>query len=178
MERKKAVIQWFMIVILLALATLLPVFFTQRVGTVHEYVMSSTDKNYVFQELGETGITQEFVPEYEDLEAVELVLVLLDSITEGNIRIQIEDPDGKIVCDKEFRPSDIVAGEFNLFSLNAPLCKGKVHRLHLSFDGTAEGEGSPSALIAHKEQNLRETGNMYLGTELSELNLAVTYHYR
>ncbi len=176
MERKKAVVQCFIIVILLALAALLPVFFTRRVETVHEYVMSSTDKNYVFQELGETGIIQEFVPEYDDLEAVELVLILLDSITEGNIRIQIEDPDGKIVCDKEFRPSDIIAGEFNLFSLNAPLCKGKVHRLHLSFDGTAEG--SPSALISHKEQNLRETGDMYLGTELSEFNLAVTYHYR
>ena len=87
MERKKAVIQCFIIVILLALAALLPVFFSRRVETVHEYVMSSTDKNYVFQELGETGIIQEFVPEYDDLEAVELVLILLDSITEGNIRL-------------------------------------------------------------------------------------------
>lgn len=176
MERKKKLIQWAVIIIILSFSVLLPAAFTQQIETVHEYLMSSTDKNYVFQELGGVGIVQEFVPEYDDLEAVELFLILLDSVTEGNILIQVEDPNGKIVCDRAFKPSDIDAGEFYLFKLNAPLQKGEVHRLHLRFEGMAEE--LPCALVAHKEQNLYETRDMYLGTELLEFNLAVTYHYR
>lgn len=176
MKRKKKFVQWSVILIILIFSTLLPVVFSQRIEAVHEYLMSSTDKNYVFQELGGAGIVQEFVPEYDDLEAVELFLILLDSVTEGKIFIQVENPDGKIVCDKVFKPSDIEAGDFYLFKLNAPLQKGKVHRLHLWFEGMAEE--SPCAMVAHKEKNLYETRGMYLGTELSELNLAVTYHYR
>lgn len=174
--RKKKALKWFFVSILLATAALLPLFLTQRIRTVHEYLMSSTDKNYMFQELEEAGIVQEFIPEYNKLEEVELFLILLDSVTEGNIRIQIEDPDGKIVCDKKFLPSDISAGEFYPFRLNASLRRGEMYRLHLSLDGTAEE--LPRVLIARKDENLYETRDMYIGDRVSELNMAVTYHYR
>ena len=119
---------------------------------------------------------QEFTPEYRYLYSIELLPILIGPETDGEIRIRIENPSGRTVCDKTFQASGIAAGDFVVFELNAWLKKGETHRLFLSYDGTAAEP--PRVMVSEKKNNLYETGDMYVGGSLSDWNMAVTYHYR
>lgn len=172
-EKKRRGLNWCFAFLLLFLGSVLPIFLTEQIRATHQYVIGDT---YGFEELSKVDIVQEFTPEYRYLYSIELLFILIGSETDGNIRIQIESPSGGMICDKVFAASDIAAGDFVSFKLNTRLKKGKTYRLHLIYDGTATEK--PEVMTSEKDRNLYETGDMYVGGNLSEVNMAITYHYR
>ena len=161
------------IILLLLAGGILPIFFSGQIRATHEYIIGDS---YGFQELSMVDVVQEFTPEYHYLYSIELLPILIYSETDGNICIWIENPEGKNICEKEFKASEIAAGDFVSFPLGAWLKPGKVHKLHITYDGTAVEK--PQVMTSEKNKNLYETGNMYVGDVLMETNMAVTYHYR
>lgn len=159
--------------ILIFAAGLWTYFASGRVKVSHEYVIS---KYYRFESLGEEAIVQHFTPDYDRLDSIELLLIMIYPETDGLIHIEILDESGKQIFTKGYKASQIPAGEFYSYKIGKKIEAGHQYEIRISYDG--EAEENPQIMISQKNKNLLETGTMYVHGEGSEYNLAVSYYYR
>lgn len=149
------------------------VFGLNRITAKHEYLIT---KYYRFESLTEEPIVQEFIPAYDYLETLELFIVNIYPETDGIIMLQLSDQDGKTVFKKNYTASQIPTGEFFPYKIGKDVIAGNVYKINLSYIGeTVDG---PQIMVSEVKKNLLETGSMYVSGELSEYNMAITYHYK
>lgn len=143
-----------------------------RVHAVHEYLIT---KYYRFENITEGGISQHFVPEYNHLDSIELFLANIYPETNGKIEILLLDENDKKVFQKKYKASSIPAGEYKKYKIGKKLSPGERYELRISYDGTTEEK--PQIMVSERWKNLSETEEMVVNGEISEYNLAITYHY-
>lgn len=143
-----------------------------RVRSVHEYLIT---KYYRFENLGMEEIVQEFEPQYNRLESVELFLANLYPETEGEICLSIVDSAGKTIFQKKYKASSIPTGDFYEYRIGKKVRVGERYELRLFYQGNSEEV--PQVMISERNKNLNETGTMYVEGNASEYNMAITYYY-
>lgn len=155
---------------------LLPLIFVARqagrVVSTHEYLIT---KYYRFEVLGEEQLVQTFTPGYENIEAIEIFLANIYPETDGYIHLSILDYEDKEIYRKRYKASSIPTGEFYFYKIRRSVLPGKQYRLCLSYDG--ETEDRPQVMVSNRSKNLIETKALYVGGEMSEYNMAITYHF-
>ena len=142
-----------------------------RLSAEHEYLIT---KYYRFETITEDGILQYFRPQYNYLDSIELFLANISSETEGKIRIELFDSKGKIVFEKSYKASDIPTGEYKKYKVGKKVKQNDSYLLRISYNGEEE---KPQIMVSERRKNLLETEEMYVGEELSDFNMAITYHY-
>lgn len=170
--KKRTAICLGMAIVMIVLASVIVISPICRVRAGHEYLIT---KYYRFEGLGEEEIVQEFEPQYNRLESVELFLANLYPETEGEICLSIVDSAGKTIFRKEYKASSIPTGEFYEYRIGKKVDIGERYELRLSYHGNSEE--LPQVMISEKNKNLNETGTMYVEGSASEYNMAITYYY-
>lgn len=146
---------------------------TGVVTASHEYRIS---KYYRFESLQDNELVQQFTPQYNRLEAIELFLVNIYPETDGSITLSIADEDGREIFRKAYPASEIPTGEFWTYEIGKRVKPDEQYELRISYDGNSEE--IPQVMVSQKNKNLTETETMYVQGNESDYNLAVSYHYR
>lgn len=171
--KKNRLIQIAVAGILILAAGLWTYFSSAKVKVSHEYVIS---KYYRFESLEEAALVQQFTPDYNKLDSIALFLANVYPETDGLIRLEILDENGKQIFSKGYQASQIPAGEFYFYNIGKKIEAGKQYEIRISYDGAAEE--IPQIMVSEKNKNLLETEALYVHGESSEYNLAVSYYYR
>lgn len=144
-----------------------------KVQASNEYLLT---KYYHFEQLQESEIVQYFTPQYNWLDAVDLFLADVTPDMKGKVCIELTDENNETVFKKKFAVSKIPTGEFYSFKINKKIHAGEQYAMSISYEG--KGGDAPQIMVSDQPQNLIETGELYLSEEVSEYNLAVSYHYK
>lgn len=143
-----------------------------RIRSVHEYLIG---KYYRFEPVSDEELLQYFTPQYNYLDSIELFLANISADMNGKICIELFDSSGKKIFIRKYSAGSIPTGEFKEYKVGKKVTPGKAYILQVSYDGTEVEK--PQIMISERKKNLLETGEMYVGEELSEFNMAITYHY-
>lgn len=143
------------------------------VSATHEYLVT---KYYRFENLGCEAIIQEFTPKYGRLLSIEVFFANIYAETEGNIKLEIVDGDGKYIFKKQYKASSFPTGEFSQIRINRKVKRDNLYRILLSYDGSSAE--IPQVMVSEREKNLIETGKMFVGNKTNDYNMAITYHYK
>lgn len=171
--KEKRMIQIAVAGILILVAGLWTYFTSTRVRVTHEYVIS---KYYRFESLGEEALVQQFTPDYNKLDSIELFLANIYPETDGLVWLEILNENGKRIFSRSYQASQVPAGEFYSYKIGKKIEAGKQYEIRLSYEGISED--IPQIMVSEKDKNLLETETLYVHDECSEYNLAVSYHYR
>lgn len=144
-------------------------------GTItskQEYLIG---KYYRFETLGEEALVQRFEPHYKKLDAIELFIANVYPETDGEIVLSVLDPEGKVIFEKEYRAASIPTGEFHEYKIGKKLKTGEIYEIRLSYTGTSEEK--PQLMVSEAARNLPGTKEMLVNGEVSDHNMAITWHY-
>mgnify|MGYP005778111851 FL=1 len=143
-----------------------------NVTASHEYQIG---KYYRFEELNQDGIRQEFTPQYNRLQSIELFIANVYDDTDGSIQIVIGDEKGNEIFRKSYLVSKIPTGEFYEYKIRKTLKPGEHYDFYISYNGNSEE--LPQLMVSEKTKNLVETETMYVQWEESDYNVAISYNY-
>lgn len=146
---------------------------TGEITASHEYQIS---KYYRFESLQASEIVQQFTPQYNRLESIEIFLANIYPETDGNITISIVDGSGQKIFRDIYSAAEIPTGEFYIYEIGKRIKPDEQYELRISYDGSAEE--APQIMVSEKNKNLTETKMMYVQGNESDYNLAVSYHYK
>lgn len=121
-----------------------------------------------------TNLSQEFVPQYSNLNYIELILVNLPEDTDGTIYFTLYDSANKICCESSLSTTDIIPGEYCRIPVAARIQKGKSYTLSISCDASA---GSPKLVSVTSDLALNENGKLFIDAKPSDFSLATAYIY-
>ena len=156
----------------LGICSLIPIF---RVKSVHEYIIS---KYYRFIPIEETEIIQWFVPEYNYIDSVELFISNIYPETDGEIKLSIQNQNKKTIFSNIYDAAEISAGEFVEYEIGKKVEPGERYALLISFTGDiTDSDMIPQLMVSERKKNLYETQEALVMGEISEYNVAITYHY-
>ena len=169
--RKKIIVTAFLIFLMILVPGVFGKSFIGDIEATQEYLIT---KYYSFQEVNEDGILQYFTPQYNYLKSIELFVVNLSPDMEGDLELSLSDTEGNVIYHEIYDIVSITPGEFRNYEIFKKVIPGEQYILHLSYNGEEE---KPQIMVSERRKNLLETEEMYVGEELSDFNMAITYHY-
>lgn len=144
-------------------------------GTITASQQYQITKYYRFEALGKEEIVQRFEARYKKLESIELFIANVYPETEGEIVLSILDMDGEVIFKKEYQAGAIPAGEFSEYKIGRKLNPEEIYEIRLSYNG--QSEEKPQLMVSETARNLFQTREMLVNGEVSDHNVAISYHY-
>ena len=123
-----------------------------------------------------TVLSQEFIPEYNFLRYIEVIVVDLPEDQQGNLLVSLLDAENRSIVFKEIPLSSIVPGEYYRIDFSTIVQSQKIYQLKISANNLLDG--TPRLVCVEPSLSLSENETLFLNGENIDFALVNSFGYR